>query len=279
MAINNRKSWRYLVNNYNKLVEVPGRPCPDQIKSWEKIIKKLLPLGGQALILGATPELRDLALKNNFFTWAIDYDRLMMRGMTKLMKYADAKKEKRIVADWREIKLPKNYFDLIMADASLNNVLSASGNQKVLKLIERSLKIEGICLMRNLVALSIKKPKNIEYWYNLIKNNKLKIHTDFNLIVRADSTAANFKASPQIIDSVEVYKNLLLQKNNNSKVKKFLDFYYQVVGRQRKYLFIYKKSDFEKLLKKFFNVEQIKSCRNHFCCRRVFPSYLLTKIK
>ncbi len=278
MAKTNKASWVYLAEQYDKLVKPPSRPCRQQLRIWDKIIKKHMgKKGGNALILGATPELRDLALKNGYFTWAIDINPVMLKGMTKLMKRANPKREKRTVADWCKIKLPKRHFDLIMADASLNNVLSDGGNKKVLRLIAKSLEKDGICLVRNVVTRSLERPRPVKYWFDLIKNEKLNYPSDFTVAVRADSSASPFKKSPQVVDSVKVYKEILKQDINNSRIKRFLDFYYQVLGKERKYFFIYLKSDFEKLLKKYFKVLPIAKCQKHYSCQTIFPVYLLVK--
>jgi len=108
----------------------PARPTPDEIKSiFEPHFKNVSRAvfrnkkrKARVLILGATPELRDLALKCKMITWSIDINPNMMKAMSKLMKHR--KKGKIVINNWLTMSriLPKEYFDLIISEQSYNIV-------------------------------------------------------------------------------------------------------------------------------------------------------------
>ncbi|PIR93468.1 hypothetical protein COT99_00595 [Candidatus Falkowbacteria bacterium CG10_big_fil_rev_8_21_14_0_10_43_10] len=282
--MSNEKSWSYLAKNYDKLVKPPSRPCKEQLKIWDKIIRQKMgrPAGnaliGNALILGATPELRDLALKNKLYTWSVDINEAMMEAMTKLMKRANIRHEARIIKDWQKVFLPEKYFDIIMMDAALNNLLTDAGNKAVIKRMANWLAPDGIVLMRNLVIKSLKNKKTVKYWFNRIQKKEAINFGDLSLLFRVDSGASTLTKSPSIVDSAVNYQKVMKQfDGQNKKVKIFLEKYYQLVGKDHKKFFAYEKSDFEKMLKKYFKILPVKKCGEHFSCRAIFPAYYLKK--
>ncbi|OGY49082.1 MAG: hypothetical protein A2663_04795 [Candidatus Buchananbacteria bacterium RIFCSPHIGHO2_01_FULL_46_12] len=85
------------------------------------------------------------------------------------------------------------------------------------------------------------------------------------------------KKSPAVIDSKKSIAPLMAgYAAQPKKVRKIIDIYREIF-EESKYLFIYEKSHFEKLLGKYFKVRRVKNCQKHYACRSVFPGYLLTK--
>ena len=278
MAVSNEKSWQYLVSRYNQLVHPPARPCRQQLAFWQQLITRLPRQTNRALILGATPELRDLALRNNFFTFAIDISPAMLRGMTKLMHRANPRRERRIVADWRTVVLPQNHFDLVMADASLNNVLSAAGVRAVLRQVAGALAPAGMALMRTIVAPETARIKPITWWLRSVERGSGINPSDFSVIIRAASREAGLKSPAGRVDSVRVCRALLRHAAVTSRRQRpVIDFFYRALGQEHKYLLIYQHAAYERLLKQFFIIRRLPGCREHVSCRTVFVTHLLRK--
>jgi len=277
MAKNNILTWNYLVKNYTRLLKAPQRPCRQQLSVWRRLIKQYAPRGGRALVLGSTPEFRDLTAELGIFTWVIDINPKMLFRMTALMKSKKISREKRITGNWLKVELPKNYFDVIFAEASLNNLSNNHEHEILLKKIASALKPSGIFLCRN-VIINTRRPTPLGRWYRLIDQKKLVSTGDFALLVRGDSSACVAAKSPFNVDSRQTLKPLLADYARQSdQVKKFIDIYRELFEKETKYLFVYSKIDFERLLKKYFNVKQLKTCRKHYACQSIFPSYLLKK--
>jgi len=108
-------------------VESPWRPSKKDIAFCEKMIEMALKRekNPRALVLGATPEIRDLLAKYKIETTLVDVNPSMKKAMDKLMR-RKSEREKLIVSDWVKMKLPKNYFDLAFSDGCLTNISLAT---------------------------------------------------------------------------------------------------------------------------------------------------------
>jgi SAM-dependent methyltransferase len=106
------------------------------------------------LVLGATPELRDLAIKLGAFCVAADVSANNLEKLTGVMKFKNSDKNLFIKSDWlklREIFKPR-IFDAVLADASLNN-FPAEKHEQIFKDVNSLLKPGGRFLAKNLVYL------------------------------------------------------------------------------------------------------------------------------
>lgn len=101
----------------------------------------------RALVLGATPELRDIVLSYGHELVTIDQDEEALAAKTKLMHYHDSPLEHTIIKDWLKIDYPDNYFDVILGDGVLT-ALSAEKQKKLLKILKKILKPTGSLLLR-----------------------------------------------------------------------------------------------------------------------------------
>ena len=102
------------------------------------------------LVLGATPELRNLGMALGFEVVAVDIDWQMFGLMEKFIKVKNRSHENIIKADWLKVPLPDNYFDVIVGDASLNNIFYRTV-PAMLKRIHGWLKPSGLFVIRHLV--------------------------------------------------------------------------------------------------------------------------------
>lgn len=95
----------------------PWRPSPGDIAVYRRLIGARLP--GRSLLLGATPELRDL-LAEHAGTMPkpliVDMSRVMLEAMSELTRRARPENEAWLVCDWCEANLPERAFDVILAD-------------------------------------------------------------------------------------------------------------------------------------------------------------------
>ncbi|MCK4705173.1 MAG: class I SAM-dependent methyltransferase, partial [Gammaproteobacteria bacterium] len=78
------------------------------------------------VVLGATPELADLALKHQCMVYRVDNNPAMFDAAKPREKITDRKNETIIHNNWSDINLISDgKIDLVMGDASLNNVPTA----------------------------------------------------------------------------------------------------------------------------------------------------------
>jgi len=153
----------------------PARPAKSDIAVIEKHIKsfflkhKKLPV---ILILGITPEFRDLCAKQKCHTVTVDSSRGMKKAMDLLISKKN-KKESFVLSDWLSMdqKLPKEHFDLILGDFVTNNI-PYNKRTKFLNNINKLLTSEGYFISRDFVSLNkFKTLKQIMSRY--LKMNKI----------------------------------------------------------------------------------------------------------
>lgn len=103
-----------------KRVHVPLRPDAGCIEYYKKFIDKT-DVRSKILLLGSTPELRDLLADyyNESKIFICDFSWNMLIGMSHYLKKADINKEVWIKADWMDDLLKDHAFDLILGDLVL----------------------------------------------------------------------------------------------------------------------------------------------------------------
>ncbi|MDO8581658.1 MAG: class I SAM-dependent methyltransferase [bacterium] len=115
----------------------------------------------RALVLGATPELRDSALHHGCSTWSIDRNEHALTAMTGVMKEKESVREQRIVSDWLAYDYAGLQFDVILADASLNNV-AKEDTPNLLEKMTKHLAPSGFFVTRHLVHLPLRPVRTAE---------------------------------------------------------------------------------------------------------------------
>lgn len=78
----------------------------------------------RTLILGATPEIRDLAISMGHETVAVDISPRLTLALTNVMKHKDDPNNIFMVGDWLKIHkfLEKDSFDIVLGDLAVNNL-------------------------------------------------------------------------------------------------------------------------------------------------------------
>lgn len=95
----------------------PARPSMGEVSIFEKYLQKYFQENGnkiKVLILGATPEFRDLCNRDGFDVTCIDINKPIYESLTLLQKSVNGK-EKFINANWLTFK-SKQRFDVIIGD-------------------------------------------------------------------------------------------------------------------------------------------------------------------
>lgn len=92
----------------------PWRPSRGDIAIYEKLAGNKI--AGNVLILGSTPELRDLVAKNGNCPTVMDMSTIMLKKMLLLTKTAKAENEKWITSEWEDASISGNLFDLVLGD-------------------------------------------------------------------------------------------------------------------------------------------------------------------
>ena len=125
------------------------------------------------LVLGATPELRDLGLTKKCKVISVDMNKTVIEAAKQHLNVKGRENESIIVGDWSNIPVESGSISFIMGSASLNNV-PLEKLPDVLNEINRVLREEGIVHFRQIVYPDKQKP---EYDFNNVikeyRNGKL----------------------------------------------------------------------------------------------------------
>jgi hypothetical protein len=138
------ENWRYRPG-------VSGvRPSISELPLFERIIKSRWKEGTKALILGATGELRDLCFIYSLEPTIVDYKRENVEIQGEQRRHPRTTDERIVEGNWTEMGdlLKGERFLFIMGDLSLN-MLNLEDQQKVLEILEKLVKKEGVIILRH----------------------------------------------------------------------------------------------------------------------------------
>ena len=179
----NAEKWWY--NFWSKCQE-PWRPSKKEIIFWDKTIQQILKKKGsiQVLILGATPEFRDLLAKyKNIKVTLLDINPPVKRAMDRLCKKKN-ENEKLVLGNWLDVAkiFPPRSFDVVMNDEGFENVYFTKHNL-LLKNIAKVLKKDGYFLMGRLCMKdAFKHPLNFTTLFKKYQKNPEFFHNFHNRV-------------------------------------------------------------------------------------------------
>lgn len=141
-----KKIWTHNSKRWPQVTS-PWRPSAGDIAIYEKFGGPKL--SQKVLVLGSTPELRDLVSKysSEHSPVVADASLDMLLAGTALLEKASPDREVWFKSDWNDLPLKEHQFDLILGDM-VWWVLSQSGQQELAKTIKKLLKPDGLFLSR-----------------------------------------------------------------------------------------------------------------------------------
>lgn len=116
-----RGYWERQANFWRSNIP-PVRPSGEDVNIYRSFLKQT---SGKSniLILGSTPELRDLvAEETSAKVYVADFSYGMITAMLKFTKNVDPLKESWIKEKWLDLTFPLNFFDIILGDVVLHQV-------------------------------------------------------------------------------------------------------------------------------------------------------------
>lgn len=256
----------------------PARPTPFELKKifeptifWlAKNILKREKRAARILVLGATPEFRDLGLKYGMQVWVGDINPNMLQVMDQLMKYKKAKENKKIVADWLKISkhLPPHYFDLVIAEQSFN-IVPLKDWPRLCQEIIKVLKSDGFILFKIATPTDKIKRKTVSWAIRAFSQNKIKagdlawiLHfaPDAKLYNQKNGTV-DLKGQPLIVDRA-LENGQITKKQWREHEKKI-----GAIQRGGIILHVLSKEKTTRFLKKYFKILKIKRGKDYRLCQ------------
>ena len=122
LELTSSKEWSLFAKNVWPQISWPWRPSPQDLQFWSKYLRKIKTKNRRGIILGSTPEIRDLLARNKIETILLDRNPEMPKAMGIFMK-TKGYKTKYVYGDWQRVDeyFPENYFDVVLGHAALNN--------------------------------------------------------------------------------------------------------------------------------------------------------------
>lgn len=153
--------WKKFARRWQKYYTPPGRPSKQAIEVYRKFINRALDFPRESastpsvteesrsasisnikiLILGSTPELRDLAAEFTPEVAFVDVNLEMILAMNEIVKKKNLQ-EIMVKANWLNAPLASSYFDIILGDLVVSN-LPMDRQDDLLQEIKRLLKPKG----------------------------------------------------------------------------------------------------------------------------------------
>lgn len=270
----NPKEWGRIFEIGDKKY-YPSAPSEEELKIIEEHFNKIIKKRARVLVLGATPGLRDIAIKHNCELTSVDINMDSFFSMNKLMDYK-SDKEIIIKGNWLTVPLPNKYFDVILGDHVFNNV-SYEEHDALFKKLRTLLKPEGYLIIRNVViALSI-KTIDTKKIVNDFRLGKIK-WLDLKYLIRYFNSDSWTKwYNPKTRESYwkmyfdyikELYEKGIMNKQE-----------FDSINREACDLvsIMLTKNEFESIIKKYFKIAKIIFCNAYQCCKAT-PIYILKRI-
>lgn len=101
----------------------------------------------KALVLGATPELRDIVLSHGHKLTTVDRDAIALAEKSQQMHYQHHPNETVLIQDWLKLDFPPSTFDVILGDGALT-ALPQDKQEILLDKLHEILKPTGYLLLR-----------------------------------------------------------------------------------------------------------------------------------
>lgn len=256
-----------------KKTSYPARPCKKELTEVEKIVKK----HKKILILGSTPEFRDLGQKYNLDVSLCDVNKTMVNEMSKIMK-EKIKMEKVRIRNWLTMDFRDNIFDMILAEQSIN-IVQIKDFEKFFAETKRVLANNGEFVLCASVFPS-KQDFNMSLDQLMKEFNQYgrNINYLWDLLAHTKHVYNNKKRFMSMKKTLELAK-MLCSKKYITKIEfnKFYSLCGFICEADLKLHVMFKK-EFEKKIKKYFKIKKIiklKNTKNYN--HKYHPIYILGK--
>ncbi len=259
--------WTRKVAKEWRKYKPPSRPSTTEVKIYDSYIRKL-PKNSSVLVMGSTPEIRDLAAKYKMNVAICDWSEDVNEALKLLMKNKSSH-EAFFEQDWRVMKLGDS-FDMVIGDCA-TTVVPYNDLEIVLSNIARHLKPDGIAVQRiwvrykdqkytlsDVVRIFNKKPKNI-HWYTWML---------FPVFLHY------YDKKKESLSGYDIYEKMAVDYKKGRVPKRVLDLF-SLVKSHKTPNNVLLKGDLERLLKRYFRIVKIDYGKDNF--KRNAPIYILKR--
>ena len=251
--MSNLQKWTNKLATSWKNFRPPVRPSRAELDCFEKFLKIMIKSRGtniKVLILGSTPELRNLVSSKNLTVYVCDYNRKNFEAL-KLLKKNEGK-EILINQDWRRLKSNVK-FDMIFAEASLN-VVSKKDMELVFRSVRDHLNKGGLFVAKTWVQT---KKQSVEKITETYRKKYQQLY--FYDAMAADLYSHFYNKKNQSLSLKELYWKLKkLHDSGKITLKEFNSFSKLSYETTPLELYIPSIAEFKKMCSKYLQIIQIE---------------------
>lgn len=273
-----KKAWADITGKHRPRKSTPSMPSDPEIE----IYRHWLRLGKtredvpHVLVLGATPELRDMALSENCQVTTIDINKEAVDAASECMTCKSSEKEIQIVGDWLTHPFEKSSFDMVLADAAFNNV-PTHATAILFKRLSEMLVSNGFFITRNIVFLPERKPTSVEDLVNKYRSGNInQFDLYYELRFYSDIGTGCYDKKTRRSDWGKFFDELdkACAEGRLNKLE------YESMAWQRSAVIhtMYNKEEWEEMIENFFEILTIEFWEEQFFSS-YFPIYVLRNKK
>ncbi len=254
---------------YSKFVDAwkcavyPARPSPEEMAEYDSLMKEFA--GKNLLILGATPEFRDLGANYQCSVTCADINSDMLEGMKQLMS-AKNLSETLVQCNWLNMPFSEE-FDVAFAEQSIN-IVPVAEFKTFLRNVHTALKPNGHLVMKTIVRAE--QPE-----LDVLKNAPGQ-HAGYFMAKFIAAFGRYKNGAVSVREAVEYVKNLY---TNNKMPKQEYDAFinaFAAIGVADLHIHLLPQQELEVLFKEFFTIKEIRYGDNTEKHQEM-PMYILQK--
>lgn len=267
-----KSQWQQFAQQW-ALYGPPQRPSLSEISVFSQLLKDL-PTHSKGLVLGSTPELRDLLHNLDVEVTVVDIQPQVIKILRDFMHHQD-KKENEVEASWLKTPFADGEFDIIVGDWIFGNIPFAE-QDNLAKELHRILKNGGYFIHRHHYFYQPrKKITDILAEYKDLK--KINEHfLAFDLVLLSTTPQNSYIQSPRVVKE-ELQQHI---KKSAGEIKillqKFHDVLHQQLPRDDKLWWYGPRAEMEMIFSKYFQIEKVGRGNDHKFVD-ICPIYFLRK--
>lgn len=279
------KGWQKIAQAWQKMTS-PARPSSGDVKIYGKFIQLTTKNNKscRVLILGSTPELRNLVLKLGLLKkidlCLLDLNSAMIYAMNSFLEINEAK-ERRIIGDWLNMPFKDHYFDVVLGDEILINV-AEKDRDRLLQQICRVLKPDGAFITRashvNPRARKFTVAKSLNKYSKLYLHHKLTLNQVLNYLFEELFELSYFRNNRKFLWMNVLLKDCQRQIKSRDAAKSMIMklFVHEYRALFNQYWSWESRGEQTKRFKKYFKIKKIETAKDYLYAY-VLPIYFLKK--
>jgi ubiquinone/menaquinone biosynthesis C-methylase UbiE len=272
--------WQQVAYMWKTYFTSPSRISPQEIEKYREWLKEInkdkKPL--KALVLGATPELRDALFDFGYLVYSIDINLDMFLAMEELLKNKNPN-EVLVKANWLDNPLADKYFDVIVGDAVLPNV-PWNERLRLLSEVKRLLKPDGIFLTRAFYVPDKKPFANVDEVLKHFSKKEPNMQSALEMVLELHILTYDPKdhqgSFAKARKALEEYHKIKGSKFENKNLQKIHDIVWNFWCEKfvnKVFLYAYRKEE-EGEYKKYFKIIDAFESKDHDYSK-ITPMYFL----